>query len=402
MIVFVCSGQIGFPNGTAPTGRVTSYARGLVELGAQVLVLCINFSDIPAIGVLNTQVRGNVRGIEFEYTCGTTVRSDSFILRRWHTLKGAIVAAKRIFALSRRKGVEAILLYPDRTCSSLWFWLIARICRAPLILEKNEKPFYGFKQKGWRKPYTYCYLQTIYRLFDGIIVISDYLCTYMRQYMRPQAKLLKIPILVDTDLFAPAPGNRRAAEQYIAYCGTLNETKDGVHTLMKAFASICGQYPEFKLLLIGDSYQRSQIPQFKAHAEEMGIADRVIFTGTVSRSKLPELIGSATILALARPDSPQVAAGFPSKIAEYLATGNPVVLTRTGELHRYLEDGKSAYFVPPNDLTAFAERLKHVLSNPVEAREVGMRGRSVAKNFFDYRVNAKHLYEFIMNCQTAR
>ena len=398
MIIIVCGGGIGFPNGSAPTGRVTAYARGLIEQGAGVLVLCIGTTEVPEVGILNTQVKGKAAGIDFEYASGTTIRGRTFLGRRWLPVRGAWVAALRIVALKRKEGVEAVLLFPDRFFSSFWFWLVTRLSGTPYLLERNEHPFYGAEQKGWRGLWAYSYLHTVYRLFDGVIVISDFLEKHMKQYMNRNARMVRIPILVNADDFSPtACGTSPLKPPYVAYCGFLNETKDGVMTLMKSFAMIQHEFPELTLALIGDSYVKSQVPLFRSFAEELGIKDRVVFTGTVARKDLPPYLCGATLLALARPSSLQADAGFPSKVGEYLATGKPVVLTRTGELHLYLEDGKSAYFVAPNDHVAFADRLRQALADPDEAEQVGRRGLEVAQKYFDYRSNGKRLFEFIQS-----
>jgi len=64
----------------------------------------------------------------------------------------------------------------------------------------------------------------------------------------------------------------------------------------------------------------------------------------------------AKILALARPKSKVADAGFPSKLTEYLSTGNPVVVTRVGEIPYYLKDNVHAFLTEPDSVNSFAER----------------------------------------------
>lgn len=394
MLVILCGGGIGFPNGsTAPTARVLAYANGLTAVGEKILVLCVGTSEDLRVGVLNTKSRGIVDGVEFEYTCGTPFRGSSFLRRRWFTVKGLIVAAWRILSLHKKERVEALLLYPDTLVTALWFWLIARLCGASYLLEKSERPFSNAPKSYILRLYSFIYLRTVFRLFDGIIVISEYLRTYLTPFLRHNIRIIKIPIMVDASKFSFPVFSRN--EKYIAYCGTLNQQKDGVLTLLKAYAIVRQTFQDVKLYLIGDSYPESQIPRFRKFAEELGIADSLVFTGIVGRAQLPEYLTKATILALARPSSHQADAGFPTKLGEYLATGNPVVVTTTGELMNYLEDGVNAYLCSPDDEKAFAERLDHVLSNPDEARQVGISGRIVAQHFFDPKLNAERLRNFI-------
>ena len=224
----------------------------------------------------------------------------------------------------------------------------------------------------------------------------------MRARMRPGARLLRIPILVDAHQFALGAGPRRIEGEYVAFCGTLNEAKDGVLTLAKAFAQICAEFPGLRLVLIGDSPKVSQIPGVRAFVEQLGIADRVVFVGVVARGELPGYLDSATALALARPSSRQADAGLPTKVGEYLATGRPVVVTRTGEIDTYLEDGVNVYFAAPDDASAFAGRLRHVLQHPEEAAAVGRRGREAACEFFDFRANGRRIREFIEQFRDGR
>jgi glycosyltransferase involved in cell wall biosynthesis len=399
MIVFLCSSGLGYPNGMAPTGRVISYCQGLLHAGSRVWVLCLGTSEIPELGIHNTAVRGVENGVEFEYTCGTPIRGETFLKRRWLAFKGPLVAAWRVITRSRKERIDALVLYPDTLLTAILFWMVSRLCRAVYLLEKGEQPFLQAERSQVWKLYGFFYVRTIFKLFDGAIVISEFLERYMHKYMRSGAKTLRLPILVDVEKFGCEDKKPLPLEKYITYCGTLNETKDGVHTLMRAFALIKEGFKDVSLCLVGDSYHKTQVPLFRQHAEALGITQQVIFTGRVSRDRLPSYLCQATILALARPSSLQAEAGFSSKLGEYLATGNPVVITRTGEIEKYLEDGESAYLAPPDDVQAFAQCLHRALSHPEQASKVGQNGRKVAMSKFDYRVNTVKLQEFILSMQ---
>jgi len=395
MIIILCGSGIGYPNGTAPTARVTAYARGLVEQHAKVAVLCLGTSETSEQNALNKAPKGYLDGVCFEYTCGTPIRGNTFIRRRWYAIKGLIVAALRVLSYQHQEQIEAMVFFDNALISAFWFWCLSRLMGAAYILEKNERPFLNAEQSRLWESYAYVYTHTVYKLYDGVIVISNFLQRYFTQLIRHNAKLLKLPILVDVDTFCLHPAQQPVAGRYIAYCGLLNEAKDGVVTLMRAFALIGSDFPDVKLVLVGDSYRNSQIPAFRVKAETMGISDRVIFTGQRGRDEIPAYLCNATALALARPASQQAEAGFPTKLGEYLATGNPTVITRVGEIDTYLQDGVSTYFVEPDNTEAFAERLRHVLTNPDEAVLVGQRGREVAKRWFDYRSNGLVLFEYI-------
>ena len=403
MIVFVCP-YLGFPNGMAQTARMTAFARGLVKNGKRVLLISLGTSEIPERGILNKLARGQVDGIEFEYTSGTTVRPDSFLKRRWVNAKGTVVAAQRLISLSRQEGIEAVILSQEDFVLALWFWAIAKACKAVYLLEKSEDPLVtypllGAESSPWRRAYSSFYLRVTYKLFDGVIVISEYLRGFMAQWLRRGAKIVRIPILVDIEPYVSAGPSPCLDGRYVAYCGSLNEQKDGVLSLMKAFSLISPEFPDVKLCLIGDSDgKKSRLPEYRGHAQALSLADKVILTGTMVRGAIPPYLAHATLLALARPSSRQANAGFPTKLGEYLATGRPVVVTRTGEIESFLQDNVSVYFVAPDDVAAFADRLRYALSHLAEADKVGQTGLETARNSFDYRVGARQLQDFVTAC----
>ena len=100
---------------------------------------------------------------------------------------------------------------------------------------------------------------------------------------------------------------------------------------------------------------------------------------------MPALLGSARILALARPDNLQARNGFPTKLGEYLACGRPVVVTRVGEIGNFLSDGVNGLLADPDDAAAFAEKLIWAAEHPDQAARIGAEGLKSAFKEFSYR-----------------
>lgn len=107
-------------------------------------------------------------------------------------------------------------------------------------------------------------------------------------------------------------------------------------------------------------------------------------------------------MALPRASGIFSTAGFPTKLSEYLATAKPVVVTDTGDISKYLQDGVNAFLVPPDDAAAFAQALRHVMSHPEVARTVGRRGREVALKHFDCHLHSARIIKFIQAIQKTK
>jgi len=189
MIVFICP-YLGFPNGTAPTGRLTGYAKGLNELGKDVYILLPETSE-NADTILNYQVKGNVDGINFEYTCGTTERPKSFLRRRLITFRGIFIATVRLFQLMSKNKIEALIIYPDYLLTTLWFWSASRLKRIPFLLEKSEHPFFAAGEKPKSRIYQFLYTRIVLNRFDGVMVIGcrKDACRYIDGIQKVQKKV---------------------------------------------------------------------------------------------------------------------------------------------------------------------------------------------------------------------
>ena len=129
--------------------------------------------------------------------------------------------------------------------------------------------------------------------------------------------------------------------------------------------------------------------------EEFGLTNRITYFGVLNKDQIPVFVCNADLLVLSRPDSHQAQGGFPTKLGEYLATGNPVCVTKVGEIPDYLEDNVSAFMATPGDVDSFADAMDRALSNPDNAKKVGLAGRKVAEREFNSEIQAKRLYEFL-------
>jgi glycosyltransferase involved in cell wall biosynthesis len=170
--------------------------------------------------------------------------------------------------------------------------------------------------------------------------------------------------------------------------------KDGVVNLIKIFSILGEKHDQLKLLLIGTASE-PELMELKQLAEHLN-ARNIVFYGSVARDEMPPLLCGAKILVLARPSSLQSTGGFPTKLGEYLATGKPVVVTKVGDIPRYLEDGENAYLVEPDDNNAFAEKLNFVLTHYDDALKTAGKGKDLTDSIFNYKVQSRRIQDFLL------
>jgi len=231
------------------------------------------------------------------------------------------------------------------------------------------------------------YLQNVKNL-TGIFVITRSLRNFYIQHGVEPEKIQILNMMVNPSRFDGVT-KQSSAERYISYCGTASNTKDGVDNLIRAFAIVSKKHTDVKLQIIGKSPNANERNNNIELIKELGIEDKVIFTGQVESAAMPQLLTNAEILALARPNNLQAQYGFPTKLGEYLLTGNPVVITNTGDISLFLKNKESAFIVKPDDSQAFADALCFALENPTFANSVGRKGKEVAIQNFNCEIESQ-------------
>jgi len=84
-------------------------------------------------------------------------------------------------------------------------------------------------------------------------------------------------------------------------------------------------------------------------------------------------------------------------IIEAFASATPVIVSRIGALSEIVEDGVTGFHVPPSDTKALADRIEHVLRNPLEARRLGRAAYQTYVTNYTPSVNLKLLETIYKN-----
>lgn len=143
-------------------------------------------------------------------------------------------------------------------------------------------------------------------------------------------------------------------------------------TLADAAVAILGKHPNTRFLIVGDNslveLNRSHYAEVAARLNELGIADRFIFTG--HRDDVPRLIAAMDLCVLCTHRE-----GFPLSILEAMAMGKPVVATNVGGIPEIVRPGATGYLHQHGNSKELAEAVLTLIDNPEEARRMGETAR---------------------------
>lgn len=277
-------------------------------------------------------------------------------------------------------------------------YLVNRLLKKNIVDVYHERTEHPQVMKSGKWPYRIGlnnYL-SICSEIKGLFVISQNLKDYFVGKGIEESKVHIVNMTVDPSRFLGVT-KKEHNHRYIAYCGKASNNKDGVDQLIKSFAVISPKHPDIHLYIIGQAPDRNEKDNNAELAEQLGIADKVVFTGVVPFQDMPQMLTDATILALDRPDNIQAKYGFPTKLGEYLLTGNPVVVTAVGDIPRFIEDGENGMVAKPDNPTDFASKIDWLLTHPEEAKEIGKRGKETALKNFNNTVEAKKIIDIMLN-----
>jgi glycosyltransferase involved in cell wall biosynthesis len=374
-----------FYRGTGQENRQLSYAKGMTELFHSVAIWTLLPND-------QRISKRTLDGIEIVYLKSGQIRNKCTT-----ALTGSIKFYLGFFHLlyqeNRKNKIDCIMAQSFTTTAVFFLFFATRILKIKLIRDQSEFPFVHRPGSGWFRIFLYNHL--FFKVFDGLLVINNVLMDYFQNRIRKKAKLMKFPMIVDPKRFEISVSMIK--DEYIAYCGDMRNNKDGIPILVEAFKLVSDKYTGIKLYLIGETRGIAEVEEFKRQALYLGISEKIVFTGKVSRDDMPQYLCNATVLVLSRPRNKQAEGGFPTKLGEYLSTGRPTVVTKVGEIEDYLTDEVNAFLAVPDSAEAFASRIMYVLSNRDLAEKVGLNGKRLAYTTFNYKIQAENLADFIRN-----
>jgi glycosyltransferase involved in cell wall biosynthesis len=247
---------------------------------------------------------------------------------------------------------------------------------------------------------------TAHRIFEdsaGVVAISDWSAAVSRDVMARAGVERTPPILVnplgtDPEYFRPSRNTGALRARLAVGDAPLLVTvarlvpHKGIDTALSAVASLAPDHPDLRYLVIGRGEDAARL---EGLARTLGIADRVVFAGTLSDAEIAEAYATADIyVGLSRVDAAINAEGFGIAFIEAAASGIPVVAGDSGGVRSAVRDGETGLVVDPIDPRAAATAIGHLLQDSERRRALGAAGRRAAEQYFNWDRVAREVREF--------
>lgn len=149
----------------------------------------------------------------------------------------------------------------------------------------------------------------------------------------------------------------------------------GIKELVEAMPSVIAEIPDAELVVAGDGPQEKEI---RDRSKEIGIGDKVKFTGRLKQSDLFDYVKAADVFALNTGYE-----GQSHQILETMALGTPVITTAVGGNPETIEDGKTGILLKWNDKEAFARSIVEVLRDRAYSQSLSRAAKKSVARFTD-------------------
>lgn len=165
------------------------------------------------------------------------------------------------------------------------------------------------------------------------------------------------------------------SEKIILFVGRIVNEK-GLNVLIGALPYVLKSGINAKIVAVGDGYA---INRMKEIAWELGVYDKVYFTGYLSDEELNKAFKVSDVLVV-----PSLYEPFGMVALEGMINKLPVIVSDTGGLAEIIEDGVNGLKVPPNNSEELSKKLIALLSDENLKRRISEFGFKTAKEKYSW------------------
>ena len=381
MIRILYLGPFRFPDGDAAASRVLNNIRIFKDLGHDVYVLSFGGKYREEDKILNDYSYDNIL-----YKITNDIDT--------HSWKERFLRYTYPYSNARRIIKETISDYDMLIAYNTTFQMnlfLQRICKQygkKLVLDLTEWPAANETLGGkWCPIYWMSELNMrfVQKRFKNMIPISQFLNSYYSE----SNNLLLPPLIniqdskwnnfseIDSLKLKGFDGVR------ILFAGTPAK-KDLLGNLIAALLRVLKDTDRIQLVVVGVLLE--QAVNYCSQKALDKYKNNLVFLGRIPQVQVPSYYYISDFSAIIREPSRMNTAGFPTKMAESMAAGCPVLMNQTSDLGDYATDGKNALIINDYSVDSIEAGLHRILQmSKDEIVSMKNAARAVGESRFNYR-----------------
>ncbi len=227
---------------------------------------------------------------------------------------------------------------------------------------------------------------------DSVSVASHHLRTLALKYGVNEDRICLAPVGVDSKEFNPSVASGNIKDNYnikgnlVLYVGQLHGAQY-IELLIKAAKSVLEQRKDTTFMIVGEGVMERDL---RILTRDLGIDDKVIFTGSVSHGQIPAYINAADVCVAPFRDTLVTRCKSPLKIVEYCSCAKAIVASNVGEVRRML--GGVAVLVEPGNFQALSEGILRLLNEKQLRANLGKFARLRVEKHYNWANTAGAIF----------
>ncbi len=204
------------------------------------------------------------------------------------------------------------------------------------------------------------------------------------QYTTVRSGIVVEPYLEDQETMKDV---RRRLNLPLDAClvGTVSRLAElkGHDDILEALGPSMKTDPSLHLLWVGDGYWSDKL---MSQVSEMGLEKQVHCTGLVQPREIPELIRAMDMLI-----HPSYREGLPRAVVQAMLCAKPVISYDLDGAPEVCIPDETGFLVTPGDIGGLEAAVTEIRENPSEATRLGIQGRALCKDAFNWRTMVSEL-----------
>ncbi len=238
--------------------------------------------------------------------------------------------------------------FPDD--SAFYVYVMLFFVHKPLVLNIHGNDLHVF---SYKQSYSH-FISKLVKKADKIVVNSEYMRNdFNKRFNRYSRKVVIIPNGIDVEAFSKVEPRPYFSNDYIFFVGRMVHKK-GVDVLLRAFAK--ANIENFSLFIEGRGEELDSILEL---ADVLNIKGKVNFglgkVDTESKNKYQKAAIFGVIPSRIEP--------FGIVALEMMATGTPIIASRTGGLATILKNRRNCLFFENENIDDLADKIKELYSD---------------------------------------
>jgi len=310
------------------------------------------------------------------------LRLDFLFSLPWYLLKVIISLPDFVLAVKSYPNVGVPLL-------------LAKLAGEKIIIDTDDLSF--AYSEGWLSRLSKLSQEIFLPLADLHTCHNPFLADYLKRRLKiPSDRVYQLRQGVNSDFFEQILPQEReklkkalglGREKILVFVGHFDAACD-LENILEVMPIVFKEIQDVKLILIGDGPKRRE---FYRLAKRLGIMEKIIWTGLVSRRQVISLVSLADVCLLYYRDKKVNYFRSSMKLREYLALGKRVVCNDVGELR----DFRDFTYQVSSDLADLTKMIIKVLNGFSDKREI--RGRDFVRRNYSWEKIGQDLSRRLKN-----